>query len=398
MWINKIIYLAITIYAAVLSVLYLQVQALYIFVVLLLFPILMLIQVMYVRKRLTVFISAQSKIAIERGDGIHIKLTVKNRSVLPVACMKIKVLYGNDFLEGITKQVFMVSIAGKSEKSVDLAIRSTHTGLVRVMIGRVKVYDYIRLFSRKLKTSGEVTIPVLPEIIGIDSDALIPEPDFIESDTFSKTKPGDDPSEIFEIREYKEGDRIHRIHWKLSGKKDTIMVKDYSLPVANSATILVDTTLPEDEVNILRYVDTLMETVASVSYYLLTHEYHHDIDWYEHKGENYVSTNLEALDDMYYMMSLLLRTKFTGESNTILEAHQVYGSGKQIAKYYYITHDITEEQIGMIMDQYGHAQFEVLLIGGQSEDGEQNKILGSHIRQQNITLKNRKASIKALQL
>ena len=38
----------------------------------------------------------------------------------------------------------------------------------------------------------------------------------IESDSYSTIKGGDDPSEVFAIREYREGDRLQRIHWKLS--------------------------------------------------------------------------------------------------------------------------------------------------------------------------------------
>ncbi len=39
-------------------------------------------------------------------------------------------------------------------------------------------------------------------------------------------KAGFDPSETFSIRDYKEGDRMKSIHWKLSYKLDRIMVRD----------------------------------------------------------------------------------------------------------------------------------------------------------------------------
>lgn len=46
-----------------------------------------------------------------------------------------------------------------------------------------------------------------------------------DSDRFSLYKKGDDPSEIFDIRDFKDGDRFQQIHWKLSSKTGHYMVK-----------------------------------------------------------------------------------------------------------------------------------------------------------------------------
>lgn len=396
MWINKIIYLAITIYAAVLSVLYLQVQVLYVFVVLLLFPVLLFIQGLLIKRKLSISLTSTSKLAIERNDGIHVQLAVSNGSLIPVGCIKIKVVYENTFAEEGGKQVFLLSLGGRKKNQINFTLGSLHTGLVKVKIERINVYDFIRLFSRKIKSNLEITVPVLPEVYSIGSDVTIREPDFVESDVFSKNKPGDDPSEVFDIREYKEGDRIHRIHWKLSSKKDTVMVKDYSLPISNAATILVDTSLPNNIPDKLQYLDALMETTASISYHLLVRDYHHYVAWYEQAAGNYVSSNLEDLNDLYYMMGNILRSNPSVGKNDILDAHQVYGEGKQISQVYYISHQLTEEQMGMLMDSYGHAQIEVILIGENIETDE--NMLGKRLHKQVVVLSNIKSSIESLQL
>lgn len=61
-----------------------------------------------------------------------------------------------------------------------------------------------------------------------------------ESLEYSKRVSGDDPSEIFDIREYREGDRIRRIHRWLSEKHDTIIIKDFGEPIVSKVLILVD--------------------------------------------------------------------------------------------------------------------------------------------------------------
>ena len=398
MWMNKIIYLLVTIYAAVLAVLYLEVQALYVFITLLLLPLFFLAQVLLVRRKLYVVLTSKSKLAVEGLDKIEMRLLVGNASYLPATCVKIKLIYKNLFAEEEeSKQVFTLNVGPKSERCIDFSMKSTHTGLVKVKVTQIKVYDFIRLFSRKSKSKPELEISVLPEIYSVGCNISIREPDFVESDIFSKNKPGDDPSEVFDIREYKEGDRIHRIHWKLSSKKDAIMIKDYSLPIANLATVLINTSVPKEISNKLDYMDALMETTASICYHLVTNNYCHTVAWYEQHEENYVSTTLEDLDSMYYMLGDLLKVTPVQEENRILDAHQVYGETQRAAKVFYITYELNEEIIGMLLDAYAQAQVEVMLIGEESPEDESSN-LGRKLHKQYISINNRRASIEVLQL
>ncbi len=42
---------------------------------------------------------------------------------------------------------------------------------------------------------------------------------------------GNDPSETLKVREYREGDRMNRIHWKLSARTDELLVAELSMPI-----------------------------------------------------------------------------------------------------------------------------------------------------------------------
>ena len=396
MWINKIIYILLTIYAAVLSVLYLQVQALYVFIVLLSLPLFFILQVSILKRKIYITLTSEAKMVVAGTDNIPISLMIGNASLFPVACVKVKIVYENAFAQAGSKQVFTLSVGARSKKFVNFNIKSSHVGMIKIQVTKVKVYDFIRLFSRTSKQKAEVIVPVMPEIYGIRSDIMIKDPDFIESDVFSKNKPGDDPSEVFDIREYKEGDRVHRIHWKLSSKKDMVMVKDYSLPIANSATILINTSLPKDLLDKLTYLDAITETIAAVSYHLLIHGYHHIVAWYEQKQENYVSNSLGDLDDLYYMMSNFIRVIPTEEKNDILDAHQIYGKEKKVTKIYYITNELTEDGIQVLLTSYGQAQIEVLVLGDSDPEDDVSLGQGFHIQQ--IAITDSRSTIEALQL
>ena len=62
----------------------------------------------------------------------------------------------------------------------------------------------------------------------------------MESFRYSGSRPGDDPGETYDIREYRSGDSIRQIHWKLSGKLDDIMIREKSFPVDDTVLILAE--------------------------------------------------------------------------------------------------------------------------------------------------------------
>lgn len=55
---------------------------------------------------------------------------------------------------------------------------------------------------------------------------------FGEAESYDDFQPGTDVSQIFDVREYRPGDRLQRIHWKLSAKSDGLLVREDSQPLA----------------------------------------------------------------------------------------------------------------------------------------------------------------------
>ena len=61
----------------------------------------------------------------------------------------------------------------------------------------------------------------------------------LEGERFSEEVSGDDPSELFALRDYQPGDRMARIHWKLSARKGEWYVKEFSRPVGTAGTAFI---------------------------------------------------------------------------------------------------------------------------------------------------------------
>ena len=62
----------------------------------------------------------------------------------------------------------------------------------------------------------------------------------LDGSIYDEYRAGFDQSEVFEIRAYRPGDKTAQIHWKLSQKTDTLMLRQGSLPVKNALLLLLE--------------------------------------------------------------------------------------------------------------------------------------------------------------
>lgn len=62
----------------------------------------------------------------------------------------------------------------------------------------------------------------------------------LDGSIYDEYRAGFDQSEVFEIRAYRAGDKTAQIHWKLSQKTDTLMLRQGSLPVKNALLLILE--------------------------------------------------------------------------------------------------------------------------------------------------------------
>ena len=155
---------------------------------------------------------------------------------------------------------------------------ATHCGTVSVSVENGRVQDLFGLWA-----SGAISCDT--EYLTVQPELFIPNVAFAESETFSADgerwsmqRPGTDPSETFSIREYLPGDPIRQIHWKLSQKNDTTMLRELGLPVAEETLLLLDTSASDDGLD-AEAMDASMETILSLSNALVNGGISHSVGW-----------------------------------------------------------------------------------------------------------------------
>lgn len=122
----------------------------------------------------------------------------------------------------------------RKKNSFTIPIETEDIGLITVRIKKIVAYDYLYIFKKEIELDYEASVVILPKERNIgDFPPAVPKdgPDeFEESENI-----GNISSDVKEIREYRPGDRLQRIHWKLSAKLDDLFVKE----MAHTSTLAI---------------------------------------------------------------------------------------------------------------------------------------------------------------
>ena len=274
---------------------------------------------------------------VNRREPIPITVQLTNRSIFPITNIKIYLTYQNAYSKKKYKTEYMVSLDARTNTQVTVSLKSEHAGNLVISMKGIRIYDYLRLFSLRKKQLGLVKAAVLPnyyELLEWKSSTGCSN--LIDSDTYSTTRSGDDPSEIFAIREYREGDRLQRIHWKLSRKQNQLMIKEFSDPVSCSILILVDLYTSKGK-DMLPFADAILECALSLSYTLMLHKQIHYLAWYDKDHRSCRRIRITQEQELFEAMDALLQAKFYRESEDVLMNYSAEYSKDQYTEFFYLT-------------------------------------------------------------
>jgi uncharacterized protein (DUF58 family) len=278
-------------------------------------------------------------IVTERGQNAKVIIRLKNTSYVPAnyCRFKLKCRYSDQNVK--TYKIDSHCVAnGVTEAIFEIPCNQCQS--VRIEAARIYVYDYLRIImlSRRIDISSCVLVmPQIPDV-GVISKM---QKDISEDDglMYSTEKPGDDPTEIFAIREYEGGDKIRNIHWKLTAKTDKLMVKDYGLPLTDHDRVVVDI-FPMGKKEYQNVINQVYDLLCGLITVMTKRGYGLTVSFV---NKTYVEKRIETQSDIYGLFAELYETPpVTGES----AAELYYASrGKEKTRVFYVTDHYNDETI-----------------------------------------------------
>ena len=338
MFLMKLFFAVLIVICAVFYVMYLWDFALVLLIVVCAIPVLMFITGFITKLLVKAEMSVKDSTASKRED-FPVFLRINNRSIFPIGKAIAHIEYYNVFNNEINMFELHIPVQPLNEQSVTFQLSSRFCGIINIKCAFIYIYDPLRIFRFKIARSLTAEVAVMPEGHEIGGEVSYLDRINEESNVFSEFKPGDDPSEVFDLRGYHPGDKLNRIHWKLSSKKDEFIVKYYSLPVDIPCTLFVNLKCYEknDRRFTLPVFDTLVETLVSVSQFMLENERLHSIVFYNGKAGGFVERNITDSDDLASAVQELI---LSVTDNLFCEPPELYfteHSGLSLSSFTFIT-------------------------------------------------------------
>ena len=233
---------------------------------------------------------------VHRGDsaGISCRCGVLKAPFRypPLCVLRLRVVYpGTD----MDKLYHVELSAGVAQR---VAINTMHCTEVEISCERAYYYDYLGLFCLRKKSPrcGSLLIRPIAE-----APAELKKTDGASAVSY-KPKPGGGFSELYELREYREGDSLRDVHWKLTAKTDRLIVREPQIADIRRAVVTVDV-MPSLHDN-----DRVLDQLQYVSEMLEGRGIPHEVCWLdENDCEQSASVADEKTRDA--MLGRLLRTK-----------------------------------------------------------------------------------------
>lgn len=220
---------------------------------------------------------------VYRGAPFSVEVALQNTGRLPAPEVRVEV-WCRDCFTGKTEGLSGVAMLdGMGRATLRFQLDAAHCGALEFRLRRVTVWDHLGVFSGRCPSlGGEAECSVLPSVPP-DTDAAGGGWQRTGEGETSAQRPGDDPGDTYDIRPFRAGDALRRVHWKLSAKTDELMVRDFGEPM-EPATRLVLGLRREGETLSRGQWDAFLDRVAQVSAGLLEGGYAHEVIWWDGSG------------------------------------------------------------------------------------------------------------------
>ncbi len=197
---------------------------------LLLFPWLSLILSIGAIMRTKLEPSAAAKIPVGSNENIQLKAYSKN--LQPPIKSKIRIT------KPLTGEKWVLKPGDK--------LPTDHCGGLSAQLHRPRIYDYLGLFRFRVRKTDNQIFLVWPEPLKMEVPLDLTQ--YIARSW--RPKPGGGYGENHEIREYRPGDHLNQIHWKLSAKVGDLMLREPMEPEKGLMFLTMDLCGTPEELDI----------------------------------------------------------------------------------------------------------------------------------------------------
>ena len=204
-----------------------------------LLPFVLLIYVLLAKGALSVSMLSDS-VTTEKNTPYTYSFRIDNHSPLALPFIEAQVSIPQSNAVRCTERTVRLSMAPLTSYHMKNTVSFRFRGTYDIGVKCFYIYDFFRIFRMRVDVENLTTVYVLPRRLTLEETAA-----HSVSDDTARTVRSPlvvDKLEVSDIRDYRSGDSLKSIHWKLSSKSETFIVKDYNTGTSNQTVVFCDLT------------------------------------------------------------------------------------------------------------------------------------------------------------
>ena len=209
-----------------------------IFVFLLLLPILSVLHIVMGTLFLRLYLEVSSG-EVQKDSPVEFSLSLANETFVPFPFVDAEITVPREDAVRCDKVLTRMSLVPFGGYCIRRNLCFSYRGDYAIGISDLYCTDMFRMFKYRSEVNVFKQIFVMPRQVALP---VRQNTDISEELTVTTSRlSGQDNTEMSDIRQYRRGDSLRSVHWKLSSKSDELIVREYARNAKQQMVIFCDT-------------------------------------------------------------------------------------------------------------------------------------------------------------
>ena len=311
---NRVIYILTALACFGFSMAYTGKLSQILFFIILLYPaaafVLAVIQLLLVDAELP---SERATIPKELSFDMFIR--VSNRFIFPAVPVELLCSLPDADAGLFSEKRLFVSLPPFSSADISIRCRHRFRGSFNGTIKRIYVVDPLRIIRVSKKVERAAQMIFLPRKLNME-DIIFRSA--VEQSFAQKQLRSTDKEDFSHVREYRDGDILQMVHWKLTAKQDELMIKQFDSITDLRAAILCDYDQPNDLSGMTR-ADMVIETAIAFARTALEKSIHSTVDIGDLSTKPSLVADMGSFNKFFELMSVIPPDLHTEDFRTMID-------------------------------------------------------------------------------
>lgn len=237
--------------------------------------------------------------SMNKGEEFFVRLVLTNPTWIGIMNCRLNLQVSNLFYGTERIHELRVPLRARKGQTVTYPITVSRCGLVEFRIQSIVLEDFLGVMAFHRDALSVYQVSVLPRAdvkVETSLDGYTEGMEEVEE----STRKGSDFSEVQDVREYQPGDKMQNIHWKLSVKKDVLMVKERVSMSSRQLFLLLE--LHDNENGLMEEV---LECTYGIAKLMLQYQIPFSLVWWSVRTRELITWKIdydEQLEEGFHML------------------------------------------------------------------------------------------------